>query len=227
MTADTLSQLSAAHQSSGVLKVLVIAVNFPPDAEVGAKRVAGFCRYLREFGIQPVVLTVEDRFHRVLDETVPVPQGVPVVRTSFPNPLHWYRRLRVQLRRNPKVSVAPEEVPPAVPKGGFFRHQLLALLETPDEYWGWYFPAIRAAEELIHTEPIAAVLSSGPPWTSHLIARHLKKKYRIPWLADFGDPLTSNPWRRRLPHWRQHIVHCMEAYLLSMPDVVACSKDGI
>src|SRR5207245_7230644 len=86
MTAESLSQLSAAHQTSGFLKVLVIAVNFPPDAEVGAKRVAGFCRYLREFGIQPVVLTVEDRFHRVLDETVPVPQGVPVVRTSFPNP---------------------------------------------------------------------------------------------------------------------------------------------
>src|SRR6266853_1178937 len=128
MTSESLSQLSAAHQTteaSGFLKVLVIAVNFPPDAEVGAKRIAGFCRYLREFGIQPIVLTVEDRFHRVLDETVPVPEGVPVVRTSFANPLHCYRRLRVHLRRNSEVSVAPEEVPPAVPKSAFFRHQLL------------------------------------------------------------------------------------------------------
>ena len=52
------------------MKVLVIAFNFPPDAEVGARRVAGFCRYLPEFGIQPVVLTVEERFYRVRDETV-------------------------------------------------------------------------------------------------------------------------------------------------------------
>jgi len=229
MTTESLSEFSAAHptsEASGFLKVLVIAVNFPPDAEVGAKRVAGFCRYLREFGIHPVVLTVEDRF-RVLDETVLVPEGVPVVRTSFANPLHWYRQLRVHLRRNPKVSVAKEEVPPAVPKRGFFRHQLVSLLETPDEYWGWYFPAIRAAKELIHTEAIAAVLSSGPPWTSHLIGRHLKKKYHIPWVADFRDPWTLDPWRRRLPPWRQYIDRRLEASCLRWADLVPCVTDGV
>src|SRR4029077_2812773 len=87
-------QLTPTYQTRGapaLLKVLVIAFNFPPDGEVGARRIVGFCRYLPEFGIQPVVLTVEKRFYRVRDETVPVPQGIQVVRTSFANPLHWYR----------------------------------------------------------------------------------------------------------------------------------------
>src|ERR1700722_5120786 len=206
-------QFTPARQTrdaSAFLKVLVIAVNYPPDGEVGARRVAGFCRYLHEFGIQPVVLTVEERFHRVRDETVSVPQGVQVLRTSLANPLHWYRQLRTYLRQTPKDSVAREEVPRAVPKGGFFRRQLLTLLDTPDEYWGWYFPAIRAAEKLIKTEPIAAVLSTGPPWTAHLIARHLKKKHHIPWLADFRDPWTSDSWRCSMPQWRQRIDRRLE-----------------
>jgi hypothetical protein len=44
-------------------RILVIAHTFPPNAEVGSKRVARFCRYLPEFGIQPIVLTVEERFY--------------------------------------------------------------------------------------------------------------------------------------------------------------------
>src|ERR1700730_1878496 len=135
-TAVEALHFTPAHQTRGAsafLKVLVIAFNFPPDGEVGARRVAGFCRYLHEFGIQPIVLTVEERFYRVQDETVPVPQGVPVVRTSFVNPLGWYRRLRIHTPRNRNLSVAQEqkEVPSAVTKSSFLRHQLLTLLDTP------------------------------------------------------------------------------------------------
>lgn len=223
-------QLTSGQQNreaSALLKILLIAFNFPPDAEVGAKRVTGFCRYLPEFGIQPVVLTVEERFYRVRDETIPVPQGIPVVRTSLASPLHWYRRLGVRLRRNPKVSVGQEEAPPAVTKSRFLRHQLLMLLDTPDQYLGWYFPAIRAAEELIRTQPITAVLSTGPPWTPHLIARHLKKKHHIPWLADFRDAWTSDPWRFSVPQWRQRIDRRLEASCLRWADLVLCTTDAI
>jgi glycosyltransferase involved in cell wall biosynthesis len=209
------------------LKVLVIAFNFPPDGEVGARRVVGFCRYLPEFGIQPVVLTVKEGFYSVRDETVPVPQGVSVVRTSFVNPLQWYRRLRIHLRRNHKLSVAQEEVPAALTKKRFLRHQLLTLLRTPDEYWGWYFPAIRAADELIRTQPIAAVLSTAPPWISHLIARHLKKKHHLPWIADFRDPWTSNPWGDSLPQWRQRIDRRLEASCVRWADLVLSVTDGM
>ena len=231
-TAVEALHFTPAHQTRGAsafLKVLVIAFNFPPDGEVGARRVAGFCRYLHEFGIQPIVLTVEERFYRVQDETVPVPQGVPVVRTSFVNPLGWYRRLRIHTPRNRKLSVAQEqkEVPSAVTKSSFLRHQLLTLLDTPDEYWGWYFPAIRAAEELIRTQPIAAVLSTGPPWTPHLIARHLRKKHHIPWLADFRDPWTSDPWRCSVPQWRQRIDRRLEASCLRWADLVLSVTDGM
>jgi glycosyltransferase involved in cell wall biosynthesis len=188
--------------------------------------VVGFCRYLPEFGIQPVVLTVEERFYRVRDETVPVPQGVQVVRTSFANPLHWYRRLRSHLRRNHKLSVVQEEVPSLVTKSRVLRRQLLALLEVPDEYWGWYFPAIRAAEKLIRAGSIAAILSTGPPWTPHLVARHLKKKYRIPWLADFRDAWTFDCWRAE-PRWRDTIDRRLEASCLRWADLVMSTTDAI
>ena len=35
------------------------------------------------------------------------------------------------------------------------------------------------------------MLSSGPPHSTHLIARGLKRSFDIPWLADFRDPWTN------------------------------------
>lgn len=43
-------------------KLLIISYHFPPDAEVGGIRVAKFARYLPEFGYEPYVSTVKDRY---------------------------------------------------------------------------------------------------------------------------------------------------------------------
>jgi len=210
------------------LKVLLITFNFPPDAEIGTRRVAAFCRYLPEFGVQPVVLTVEEHFYKVLDKTIPMPQGFRVVRTPLVNPLYYYQRIREHFRIKPKVLSGREKVQPAVRKSRGFRHQLLTLLNTPDQYLGWYLPAIKAAEKLIHNEPIDVVLSTGPPWTPHLIARHLKKKYHIPWLADFRDPWASDPWRYQvLPQWRQRIDRRLEASCVRWADLVLSATNSI
>src|SRR5215469_18514560 len=73
------------------LRILIVSFSFPPDAEVGGKRVARLCRYLPEFGIQPVVLTVDERFYHAVDRSYPVPEGIDLIRTPvMRTPLDWY-----------------------------------------------------------------------------------------------------------------------------------------
>ena len=205
--------------------MLIIAYSFPPDGEVGAKRVARLCRYLPEFGISPVVLTVEKRFNTINDETFPVPENIRVVRTRcLTNPLDWYRRSKTH--RKPLPRLPPQPSLKSQNRSHGLRRQIVSLLEIPDHYWGWYFPAIRAAEALIEQERIAVVFSSGPPWTSHLVARHLKKKYRIPWIADFRDAWLSDVWRD-VPRWRERIDGGLEASCVKWADLVLCVTDGI
>lgn len=211
------------------LQILVIAYGFPPNAEVGTKRVVGFCRYLPGCGIRPIVVTAEGRFYWWRDDSFPVPVGLHVERTPvLSTPLDLYRRLKACFGST-ESSGNDSGLVPGTERRGFLRHQTLTLLATPDLYWGWYWPAVQAAERLIEREPIAAVFSTAPPWTSHLVARHLKKKYRIPWVADFRDAWTSDKWHLEedLPGWRVRVDHRLEASCLRWADLVLCVTDYI
>ena len=91
-------------------KVLLISHTFPPDAQAGAQRVAEFCRYLPEFGVQPVVLTIEDRFRQSVDHSLHPISGIRNERTEVAaTPLDWYQRSKKFLGRlrEPEQSVKP------------------------------------------------------------------------------------------------------------------------
>ncbi len=209
------------------LNVLVVSYTFPPEAEVGALRVARFCRFLSENGIRPVVLTVQEQFYRTRDDSLQPPAGLQVERTAMlSTPLDWYRRWKT--RRMPSSFAIAEYADAGVSAGpGFFRRNALSMLQTPDPYWGWYFPAVRAGSRLIQQEKISAIFSSGPPWTPHLVARRLAKKFRLPWLADFRDPWAGNPWRENLPAWRKSLEHRLESSCVAAASRVACNTERL
>ena len=213
-------------------KVLIVAYHFPPDAEVGTQRVTRFCRYLPACGFRPVVLTVEERFCAMKDASLQVPPGIRVERTSAPrNPVEWYRRWKAR-------NILPSHFgggsdPPADRewRPGSLRRHALALLKTADLYWnwfhwGWYLPALRRAQDLLKQEPIAAVFSTGPPWSSHLVARHLKRKFNLPWLADFRDPWSCRV-HRPIPGWLQRLDNHLEAGCVSGADYVICNTERL
>ena len=43
--------------------------------------------------------------------------------------------------------------------------------------------------------PFAAIYSTSPPPGVHLLALLIKRRYGVPWLADFRDPFVGNPFR--------------------------------
>jgi glycosyltransferase involved in cell wall biosynthesis len=200
------------------LPVLIISYAFPPLAEVGALRIARFCRYLPSCGIQPIVVAPGQQ-HINCDDSVPLPSGLCVERTRVvTTPLDLYVRLKTRIGfegagNSPQGRGVDSSVGP-------IKKQLLALLQIPDPYWGWYWPALHAAEKIIEREPIAAIFSSAPPWTAHLVARRLKKKYRIPWVADFRDPWTLAPYQNRVPIWRKGVDRRLEGSLVRWADLV-------
>ena len=138
-------------------KVLLISHTFPPDAQVGARRVAEFCRYLPEFGVQPVVLTIEDRFRQSLDHSLPPISGIHNERTKVTaTPMDWYQRLKVLLGR-PRGFEQSAQPPAAEDHPYFLRRHLTKLLQFPGPDSGWYWPALRAAERLIREESPTAI----------------------------------------------------------------------
>lgn len=173
--------------------VLIVAYYFPPSGGPGVQRVLKYVQYLREFGWEPIVLTVRDGNFPARDESLlkEIPDGVRVIRTEIFEPYDAYRKLtgktkgtaidvNTMHKEGAKLSVSER-------LAEFVR----ATFFIPDARVGWYRHAIKAGMEAIAKHDIRAIYSSSPPYTCALIARGLKRKSGLPWVAGFRDPWTG------------------------------------
>jgi len=170
--------------------VLIITYYWPPSGGSGVQRWLKFVKYFREFGIEPIVLTVhpEQAVYPIMDETLlhEIPEGVRVVYTDAKSPLDFYKKAR---KKN-------------VPHTGFTNEEKTGLMDKimrfirgnffiPDARVGWNKFALAAAEKIIQEEQIDSIVTTSPPHSTQLIGLALKQKYKIQWLADLRDPWTE------------------------------------
>lgn len=68
---------------------------------------------------------------------------------------------------------------------------------TPDKFhWIWGKNATSAGIQYLKKNRIDYLHSISIPYSSHLVALKLKKKYKIPWIAHFYEPWSDNTYRR-------------------------------
>jgi Glycosyltransferase Family 4 len=214
------------------MRILIVAYAVPASAEVGGHRIVHFCKYLPEFGIDPVILTVQNRFHKRLDHTISIPPAIRVVRTLQHNtPLDWYANWKSQgIPADSRKSLQDGGETTALktyaaPTRGL-RQSLLSVFSIPDQYWGWYLPATWTGRRLIQHMKFDAILSTAPPYTDHLVGLSLKRKLEIPWIADFRDPWVNNSFLLSVqPTWRRELDRQMEASCVKAADLVLCNTD--
>ncbi|MCX8010629.1 MAG: glycosyltransferase, partial [Ignavibacteria bacterium] len=101
-------------------------------------------------------------------------------------------------------------------------------LFLPDAKVGWLPYAVRKGIEIIRTEKIDAIISSGPPHTCHLIARNIKRRTGVKWIADFRDPWTdidyySGMRRTKLAEW---LDSKLERSVLKEADAIISAGEG-
>ena len=157
--------------------ILMIAYFFPPIGGSGSIRPLKLAKYLPLSGWHPIVLTVKnhDWYYAydkdLLDE---LPRQVQIER-SFMLRSAWLYRLMNPLR-NRKIDI-------------FLRRFII----QPDDQIGWIPFAYKSALKLIQNYKVHAVYSTSAPLSCHIIAKLLKAKTGIPWIADFRDEWYENP----------------------------------
>ena len=172
-------------------KVLIITYYWPPSGGAGVQRCLKFVKYLREFGVEPIVITVDPNkaSYPIRDESLlkEIPNDVRVIQTSSFEPL------------NILASVAGKE---KIPHGGFANNNKDSIIQKtlrfvrgnffiPDARKGWVRHAVFVASKLIEEEKIDTIFISSPPHSSQLIGLELKKKHNVRWIADLRDPWTD------------------------------------
>ena len=85
------------------------------------------------------------------------------------------------------------------------------LFRFPDRQIGWYKFAVARAIGLIRGHKPDIIYTSGNPWTTHLVGYTLSRLFNKPWVADFRDPWTENPYKEQ----RHKLFEKMDQYLES------------
>jgi hypothetical protein len=175
-------------------KVLIIAYAFPPLQVIGSQRPYGLAKYFPDYGWDPVVLTA--------NHAGTAPDGIKVIKADC---IDIIRSIKSIIRHSSHasgheaiISNISNTVQPSFPENTLTK-LIKEVLRYPDKERGWCRPAISAASDYLAKNSVDVIISTSYPVTSHLIARKLKQKFRIPWVADFRDPWTQNTYSDKYP----------------------------
>ena len=180
-------------------KVLVISYYFPPAGGPGVQRWLKFVKYLRDFGVEPVLYIPEGAAYPVIDESLvaEVPEGIKIYRGRITEPSAFF---------SPGKKVSAGFIDSSGKKN--WKYRLMAWIRAnvfiPDARMLWIRPSVRRLKKILKKEGIDTIISTGPPHTTHMIALGLKRyDPSLRWIADFRDPWTKIDYFHHLPLTRR------------------------
>ena len=167
-----------------MVKVLILAYDFPPYISIGAQRPYSWYKYFPDSNFYPVIVT------RHWDEDLDDPNYY--LRSSSK------REIQVEASEHGKIIKVPYTASVRdrlVLKFGMNRFSLLrkmlSLVESILKFLSFRFdntkPIYDAADNVLRSEKVDWIIATGEPFILFRYAKLLSSKYKIPWLADYRD----------------------------------------
>lgn len=189
-----------------VQKVLMVTHSWPPDACVGAVRPVNIVRATRTLGWQTTILTVQARYYRYRQQPDDNEPALAQVARTFciPHPLELYRAAKKWLPGTSRSAVSAhvswedDSTTRTNSRTGVrsiasrIRQVLVSMLNIPDEQLGWLPFAVWRGRRLIQRQHIPCVITTGPPFSAHLVGLCLCLVCPVRWVAEFRDPWVGN-----------------------------------
>jgi len=170
-------------------KALFITYFWPPSGKASLHWPLTMINHLPKFGWQPSVLTVnKDTFteqdNSFLNE---IDKGLEVIKTKTFEPFNIYKKFigkskGDRLNASETISQSNKSITHKI--SVWIRMNLF----IPDARAGWYFYAVKEGKKLLKINNFDAIISVGPPHTSHLIGNKISKKFKVPHFPVFIDP---------------------------------------
>lgn len=198
-------------------KLLILSYYFPPMGMGGTQRIASFVKYLPSLGWQPTVITVKHVAYHAYDEAaLQALAHARIIRTGSLDPLRLAAKWRPHDQSGATLSG----------KKNHFR-KALNFFFMPDSKILWNPFAARRAQAILRHETFDAILSTGPPHSTHLIARALSQKFGMPWLADFRDTWAGGDFQAKSTRLHTAIDRRLQKRVLRSADAVVAVSQGL
>jgi hypothetical protein len=174
-------------------KVLILAYDFPPYISVGGLRPYSWYKHLKEYGIEPIVITRQwgNQFGNGLDYIAPSASKETIIEeTAFGTIV--------------KAPYSPTLSNRMLLKYGEQRYQFMRKTLTGFSELLQYFLPIgakksiyTAARTYLKSNQVDAIIATGDPFVLFHYANLLSKEFHTPWIADYRDPWSQNVKRQK------------------------------
>lgn len=170
-------------------KLLFITYFWPPSGKATLHWPLKIIKHLPENNWQPVVLTAdEDTFtQQDLSLLNAVDPELKVYKSKSYEPFDLYRKF---IGKTPDEKLIASETISTSNKSLSHRISVWIRMNLfiPDARIGWNFSAFKAGKKIINENKVDAIVSIGPPHSTHLIGKKLSKIFNIPFVPVFIDP---------------------------------------
>ena len=193
-------------------KVLFITYYWPPSGKASLHWPLSMIKNLPALGWQPSVLTVdEDTFSEKENVLLNnIPKNLKVYKAKSYEPFNIYRKFtgrKKDERLTASETISKSNKSLAHKISIWFRLNLF----IPDARIGWYFPAVKKGSEMMRSNKPDAIISIGPPHTTHLIGKKLSKKFNVKHVPVFIDPWVDIVYYKDFK--RSRLTLCVDNYL--------------
>lgn len=209
-------------------KLLMVAYYFPPLSGSGVFRSIKHAKYLPELNWDTTVISTNEpprgwdyRDDSMIDE---IPECVPVNRIEDDINSKKGAVLSVE-RINEVLSFLAEVLSEKKEALEIFNEYLKSdegikeLLVFPCSCLCWAWEVIKYIEKNIDINKYSVIYTTSGPSSTHLIGYYIKKKYGIPWVADYRDAWTDNPYGYfNIDIPRHRLLYYLEGILLKSAD---------
>ena len=180
-------------------KLLLIAYHFPPiQGSTGASRTIAFSKYLRQDGWDVRILTINPKAYEdtAIENQLLVPPYVCVDRAwGFDS----RRRLAV-MGRYP------------------------LFLALPDRWQSWIAGGFIRGLKIVRTWHPDVIMTTYPIPSAHFIGFLLQRRFKLPWVAEFRDPMLQPDYPTR--RWERRAFAKIEQLVFTNANKVVVTTDG-
>lgn len=210
-------------------RILLLTYYWPPAGGPGVQRWLKLVRYLEQAGHSCTVITPAQPVASNYDESLlkEVPGSTEVIKTKARDPFRFYQRLSGKKGKITTGGIGLTGKPSLSQRLFQF---IRANFFVPDARKGWNSYALKAARAVLAKKDFDAVITTGPPHSTHLIGRRLKKEQpNLRWLVDLRDPWTNIFYNRIFPRtaWTRRRDQDLETQVTREADLVLTVSPGL
>ncbi|OAD21247.1 glycosyl transferase group 1 [Candidatus Thiomargarita nelsonii] len=167
------------------MKALIISYYFPPYGGGATVRIHSFVKYLPKEGIIPIILTAKSEYY---DSTYLDNQLL----TEYWADVTIYRS---KVLFGGTLKKAKEEALVGAEESFSLKRSVKKAIKNlliPDEHIFWLMGSLGSIKDIMRQHKIDVIISTGPPFSAHLLAALIARKYNILTILDYRDLWSDN-----------------------------------